>query len=91
MKGWRRLGDGDTFIEVDVLDGVEEGDAFFEGALEGFTAEDEAMAAGAFIDNGGEEGFIEVILAGGAAGVNEADFAGEAVKDLVAGEVDGVI
>ena len=51
------LGDGDFGAEVDVLDGVEELDAFVHGALEGFAAGDEAGAAGALIDDGGGYGF----------------------------------
>lgn len=32
-----RLGDGDVVAEVDVLDGVEDFNAFFEGTLKGFS------------------------------------------------------
>ena len=55
------LGDGDFGAEVNVLDGVEELDAFGHGALEGFAAGDEAGAAGALVDDGGGYGFFEVV------------------------------
>ena len=77
--------------QVDVLDGVEELDAFGHGALEGFAAGDQAGAAGALVDDGGGDGFFEVVGPGGAAAVDEAGAAAEAVDDLVAAEVDGVI
>ena len=59
------LSDGDFFAEVDVLDGVEEADAFFEGSLEGFASRDEAHAACAFVDDGGDDGVLEIASAFG--------------------------
>jgi hypothetical protein len=52
--------DGDAFVEIDVLHGVEELDAFGHRLLEGFAAADEAGAAGALVDDGGADGFGEV-------------------------------
>src|SRR5580704_15834073 len=89
-RSWA-LGDGDFGAEVDVLDRVEELDAFGHGALEGFAAGDEAGAAGALVDDRGGYGFFEVVGSGGAAAVDEAGAAAEAVDDLVAAEVDRVI
>ena len=63
------LGDGDFGAEVDVLDRVQELDAFLHGALKGFAAGDQAGAAGAFVDDGGGHGFLEVVGTGGAAAV----------------------
>src|SRR5882762_8239542 len=85
------LGDGDIGAQVNVLDGIQELHAFLHGALEGFAAGDEAGAAGAFVDDGGGYGFLEVVGSGGAAAVDEAGAAHEAIRDLVAAEVDGMI
>lgn len=70
------------------MDGVDDADAFFDGALEGFATENEAHTASAFVDDSGLGGFGEVIAARGAAGVDEASAAHVAVGDLVAAEVD---
>src|SRR5258708_26113634 len=85
------LGDGDVGAEVDVLDGVEELDAFFHGALEGFAAGDEAGAAGALVDDGGGYGFFEIVGAGSAAAVDQTRPAPLAVGHLVAAQVDRVV
>jgi hypothetical protein len=74
-----RLGDRDFGAEVNVLDGVEELDAFGHGALEGFAAGDEAGAAGALVDDGGGYGVFEVVGSRCAAAVDEAGAAAEAV------------
>src|SRR6202158_5811140 len=85
------LGDGDIGAQVNVLDGIQELDALFHGALEGFAAGDEAGAAGTLVDDGGGYGFFEVVCAGSAAAVDEAGAAHVAVGDLIAGQVDGMI
>ncbi len=85
------LGDGDFGAKVDVLDGVEQLDAFLHGALEGFAAGDEAGAAGAFVDHGRGYSFFEVVGAGGAATVDEASPAHVAIGHLVACQIDGMI
>lgn len=80
-----------ALIQIHILHGVEELDAFFHGFLEGFAAGDEADAAGSFVDDGGADGVLEVGGAFGfAAGVEQGASAGEAVEDLVAAEVDGI-
>src|SRR5712664_329675 len=85
------LGDGDFGAEVNVLDGVEELDAFVHGALEGFAAGDEAGAAGALVDDGSGYGLFEVVCAGSPAAIDQAGAAHIAVGDLIAGQVDGMI
>src|SRR5258708_3409644 len=85
------LGDGDFGAKVDVLDGVEQLDAFLHRALEGFAAGDEAGAAGAFVDHGRGYSFFEVVGAGGAATVDEASPAHVAIGHLVACQIDGMI
>src|SRR5919205_1202407 len=87
-----RLRHRDLFGEVHVLDGVEELGAFAHGALERLAAGDEAHAAAALVDDGGADGVGQVARALRlAARVDEAAAAHEAVGDLVADEVDGVI
>src|SRR5258708_11834543 len=87
----RVLCDGDFGAKVDILDGVKELDAFLHGALEGFAAGDEAGAAGALVDDGGGDGFLEIVGAGSASAVYDAGAAAEAADDLVATEDAGVI
>src|ERR1700694_1818596 len=87
----RALGDGDFGAKVDVLDGVEELDAFLHGALEGFATGDEAGAAGALVDDGSGYGFFGGGCAGSAAAVDQTCAAHVAVGDLVASQVDGMI
>ena len=90
-RGPVALGDGDFFVEVDVLDRVQELSTFGDRALERLTTGDEALAAGTLVDDGRLDGFGEVIVARGAAGVDQADATHVAIGDLVAGEVDRVI
>src|SRR5690242_13517738 len=91
QRNWRGSGDGDVGAEVDVLDGVEELDAFGHGALERFAAGDEAGAAGTLVDDGSGYGVLEIVGAGSAAAIDQAGTAHEAVGDLIAAEVDGMI
>ena len=60
--GWAS-GDGDGLVEVDVLDDVQEADAFVHGALESFAAADEAHAAGALVDDRRLHGFLQIAFA----------------------------
>ena len=81
-----------SWVQVDVLDGVDEGGTLGQRALEGLATHDEAHAAGALVDDGGAHGLGQVAVALGlAAGVDEADATGVAVDDLPAGEVDRVV
>ena len=50
-------GDGYIGAEIDVLDVVEELDAFVHGSLKCFAPRDEAGASGAFVDYSGSHGF----------------------------------
>ena len=88
----RMLCDRDVFVEIDVLNGLDEIDAFFEGALKDFAAHDHAHATGAFVGDGGIDG-IELI--GGsfafAAAIDHPYATAIAVEHLVAGEVDRVV
>jgi len=56
----RSLRDGYFFAEVNVLDRVQQFDAFFHRALERFASGDQAHAARAFVDDGGEDGVFEI-------------------------------
>src|SRR5262249_61919585 len=75
------LRDGDVWAEVDVLNGVEQLHAFFHGALEGFTTGDEPGAAGAIVDHGRGQGFLEIVHDGGDARVASARATGEEGDD----------
>src|SRR5438477_426708 len=85
------LGDGDVGAEVNVLNGVEELDAFLHGALERFAAGDETRAASALVDNRSGDGFLEIVCSGSAATVDQDSAAHVAVGDLIARQVDGMI
>ena len=65
-----RSGDSNLFREVDVLNGVEELGALFDGTLEGLATRDETLSASALVDDGGLGGLGEVVGAGGAARVD---------------------
>src|SRR5437899_8629550 len=67
-----RSGDGDFGAEVNVLDCVEKLDAFLHRALESFAAGDKTGTAGALINDGGGDGFLEIVCAGSAAAVDQA-------------------
>ncbi len=60
-----RLRDGDVLVEVDVLDGVQQGDALVHRPLEGLAAGDQAGPARALVDDRGLDGLGEVGLAAG--------------------------
>src|SRR5262245_3966393 len=49
----RRSSDGHVLGEVDVLDGIQEGDALLHRPLEGLASGDETGASGALVDDGG--------------------------------------
>lgn len=55
-----RSSDGHVFAEVNVLDSVQEFDAFGHWALERFAAGDEAGSAAAFVDDRGADGIGKV-------------------------------
>ena len=59
----RRLRDGDRVVEVDVLDRVQQLDAFVHRALERLAAGDQSHAAAALVDDRGAHRFGEVALA----------------------------
>ena len=81
-----------TNQQVDVLDGVEQANAFLHRALERLAAGDQAHAAGALVDDRGLHGFLQIALAGRrAAGVDQAGAAHVAVRHLVAREVDRMV
>src|SRR5687767_4697000 len=85
-------GDGDLFGEVDVLNGVEELDAFGHRALERLAARNQPHPAAALVDDGRADGLLHVALAlTYAAGVDEAAAPHVAVRHLIADEVDGVL
>src|SRR5467141_3355758 len=84
-------GNSDFWAEVDVLNGVEKLDAFFHGALESLAAGDEAGAAGALVDDGSGDGFLEIVCAGSTSAVDQTSAAHVAISDLIARKVNGMI
>src|SRR6266478_10180986 len=52
---------------------------------------DKAGAAGALVDDGGGDGFLEVVSAGSSAAVDQASAAHVAVGYLIAGQVNGMV
>src|SRR5258708_35521177 len=82
-------GDRDVLVQVDVLNRVQQPDAFLDRALEGLAAGDEAHAAGALVDDGRLHSLFEIALAGGCATrIDQTGAAHVAVGDLVARQVD---
>lgn len=73
------------------MDGIEDFDTFFQGALERFATGDEAGAAGSFVDYGRGDGILKVVVAGCAAAIDQARAAHVAVGELIAGEIDRVV
>lgn len=69
-RGTRHLRDCNLFIEIDILDGVQNIDTLIHRALERFPAADESGAAGALVDHCRADGLLEIILAGSAARVD---------------------
>src|ERR1043166_8927943 len=55
--------DGDVFVEVNVLDQIQQLYSLFHWALERFPAGDETRSAGALVDHRGHHCFGEIILA----------------------------
>ena len=70
---------------------MQEFSAFTDVALESFATRDESLATRALVDDGGLNGFSEVVIARRATRVDEADTTHVAIRHLVAGEVDRVI
>ena len=85
-------GHRDLLVQVNVLDRIEQFDAFSEGTLKRFATGDEAGAAGAFVDDGGLHRRFEIALAFGfAAGVDQAGPARIAVQYLIPAEINRMI
>jgi hypothetical protein len=83
--------DRDPLVQIDILDQVKQLDPVGHGALEGFSSADEAHSAGAFVDDGGADGVGEIVLAAGAAAVDQRTAAHVAIGDLIAAKLDGMI
>ncbi len=70
---------------------MEEFGAFVDRPLEGLAPGDETGSACAFVDHCGSDGLGEVILAGGASGIDQSGASHVAIGDLVAAEINRVI
>lgn len=55
-----RLCNSDAGIEVNVLNRVQQRDALFHRALERFASADQPHAAGAFVDDGRDDGVFQI-------------------------------
>src|SRR6267143_1488378 len=86
-----RLCRSDFRAQIDILDRIQQLDAFLHGALEGFAPGDKARAAGALVDDRRGHGFFEIVRAGSAAAVDQTRAAHIAVRHLVAAQVNGMI
>src|SRR5665213_1902485 len=85
-------GHGHLYVEVDVLDGVDQCGALVGRPLERLAAHDEAGATGPLVDDGGAHGLGQIVGALGlTARVDQGDPSGVAVDDLPAGQVDRVV
>ena len=85
------LRDCHLIVEIDVLNRVEQPSAFVHGTLKGFATTDQPHTTGALVDDRGFDSIGEIIVAAGAAGVDQADLAHIAVGDLITSQIDGVI
>src|SRR5262249_34252276 len=78
----RNLRDADFGAQIDVLNSVEEPDAFAHRTLERLAAGNKASTAGALVDHCGGDGFFEVVRTRCTAGVDQAGAAHVTVRDL---------
>lgn len=85
------LSDGDIFVEIYILNGVEKLGTFGHRTLEGFAAADEAHTASALVDNSSLNSLSNVVLARSAARVNKSGSAHVAVGYLITGEIDRIV
>src|SRR5262245_22217031 len=87
-----RLGHGNSLLEIDVLDGIEQPDAFLEWALKGLPSRNQPHPARAFVDDSGLDRFFHVAFARrSAARVDESGASHETVRKLVASQVDRIV
>ena len=66
-------GDGDRWVEVDVLHPLDQSSPFKARFLERLALHDQAAAAGAFVDHGGAHGIVHIVMTRSAAAVDQAD------------------
>src|ERR1700730_14997098 len=77
--------------KINVLDGVQQLDAFGHRALERLAPADQPRPACAFVDNRGRDCIFEVIGTGSAAAVDQYRAADVAIPNLLPGEIDWVV
>lgn len=91
IKSRLLLRDGDFLAEVDILNGTQQRRTFCHWTLEGFAPADQAHAACTLVDYSGLHGFLQVVCATCAAGVDQSGAAHIAVEHLIAGQVDSTL
>ena len=91
LRPYKSSGDGDFRTQVDVLNRIQQLYPFLKRSLKFFPAGDQSGAACTFVDHRGNDGFLEVIRAGGSAAVDEACASHEAIRDLVTAKIDRMV
>ena len=85
------LGDRNALIQIYILDRVEDLHAVCHRALEGFASRDETLSTSAFVNHGSGSRITKVIVTRGATAVDESDATHEAVRHLIAAEIDRMV
>ena len=91
LRPYKSSGDGEFRTQIDVLDRIQQLYPFLKRSLKFFPAGDQSGAACTFVDHRGDDGFLEVIRAGGSAAVDETCAPHEAIRHLVAAKIDGMV
>jgi len=91
VVGGRFSSYGNTFIQINILNVVEEFDAVGHRPLEGFATGDKPHAATPFIDHRRKDRIGKVVLARSTAGINQTGAAHVVVGNLPADHINGVV
>src|SRR5436853_7469349 len=86
-----RLSDSDLLRQINVLDGVEDFNAFVHRFLKGLAPADQAHAAGALVDHRRAYRLLQIVLARLAATVDQPGTAHIAVRHLIARQINRMI
>src|SRR5260370_6205155 len=84
-------GDGYFRAQINVLNCIQQLNAFLQWPLKCLPAGDQSGAACPFVDHRGDDGFLEVIRAGSSPAVDQTSSPHEAIRYRVAAKVDAVI
>ena len=81
----------DTLVQIHILNGVEQFHTLGHRALEGLASHNETLPAGALVDHRCLRGIREIVIALGAAAVDQANAPRVAVHHLVAAQVNRMV